>query len=73
MVLKLTSGVPQGGILSPMLYIIYVADLDLWLKHSIIITYADDTSSSIKGKVLARLLQMMEEDAENIANPLRNG
>ena len=46
--LKLTSGVPQGGILSPLLYIIYVADLDLWLKHSIIITYADDTISSIK-------------------------
>ena len=45
--IKLTSGVPQGGILSPLLYIIYVADLHLWLKYSFIITYADDTSSSI--------------------------
>ena len=32
--IKLNSGVPQGGILSPLVYIIYVADLELWLKHS---------------------------------------
>ena len=30
---QLTSGVPQGGILSPLLYIVYVADLQLWLKY----------------------------------------
>ena len=30
--IKLTSGVPQGGIILPLLYIIFVADLNLWLK-----------------------------------------
>ena len=33
----LHSGVPQGGIISPLLYILYVADLQLWLKHSKVI------------------------------------
>ena len=30
---KLISGVPQGGILSPLLNITYVADSQLWLKY----------------------------------------
>ena len=43
--LWLNYGVPQGGILSPILFVIYGADMELWLKHSTAFTYADDTSS----------------------------
>ena len=32
--LTLTSGVPQGGILSPIVFTLYTADMGLWLKHS---------------------------------------
>ena len=35
----------------------------LWLKWSIIITYADDTSTSVSGKVLSEIIQKLEEDA----------
>ena len=45
---NLVSGVPQGGILSPLLYIIYVADMDKWLEFSDCTTYADDITSYIK-------------------------
>ena len=44
--INLTSGVPQGGILSPLLYIIYVADFELWMKFSRIKSYADDSTSN---------------------------
>ena len=44
---ELNSGVPQGGIISPLLYIIYVADLQDWLKYVLVTTYADDTSTSM--------------------------
>ena len=64
----LSSGVPQGGILSPLLYIIYVADLELWLKYSLAITYADDTSSSITAKQMAILIKQLEEDGQNVLN-----
>ena len=40
---KLISGVPQGGILSPIIFIIYGADMEEWVKQSCIFNYADDT------------------------------
>ena len=39
----LSSGVPQGGILSPIIFIIYGADMELWLitkfSYSMILKY----------------------------------
>ena len=65
---ELQSGVPQGGILSPIIFVIYGADMELWLKHSTALTYADDTSSSVRAKLLSEVTQMLEEDAENVLN-----
>ena len=54
---NLNSGVPQGGIISPLLYIIYVADLQLWLKHSKVTTYADNTKTC-QHRLLAKVVEM---------------
>ncbi len=43
-------GVTQGGILSPIIFIIYIADMEEWIKHSCIFNYADVTESSWKDK-----------------------
>jgi len=63
---KLKSGVPQGGILSPIIFIIYGADMEEWVKHSCIFNYADDTESSCKDKDEQVVLRKLEEDATNI-------
>ena len=64
--IKLHSGVPQGGIISPLLYIIYVADLQLWLKHSKVTSYADDTKTCVSHGLLTKVIEMLEEDAKNV-------
>ena len=62
----LTSGVPQGGILSPIVFTLYTADLNDWLKHSKLYGYADDISTSVKGKTLEEIIKNLKEDADTI-------
>ena len=64
--ITLKSGVPQGGILSPILFTLFTADLEKWCKHSKIYGYADDTTSSCKGKSWKDIIKNLEEDANII-------
>ena len=56
----------QGGILSPILFTLFTADLEKWCKHSKIYGYADDTTSSCKGKSWKDIIKNLEEDANII-------
>ena len=61
----LTSGVPQGGILSPIVFTIYTADMELWLKSSKVFNFADDTTTDTKGKEPMDIKLKLEKDAIN--------
>ena len=63
---SLTSGVPQGGVISPLIFVLYASDLEFWLKWSIAKTYADDTMTCTSAKTKEELIIRMEEDANNI-------
>ena len=59
---KIDCGVPQGSVLGPLLFIIYMNDLPRCLKKCLSILFADDTTIYITGKNKRELFQDMKND-----------
>jgi hypothetical protein len=60
------TGVPQGGVLSPLIFVLFVSDLQDWLIHSTAPTYADDTTTGTSGYDLVETIAKLEEDANKV-------
>ena len=61
--MDLKSGVPQGGNFSPLAFVIYVSDLELWLQFAVSLTYADDTSTRVSAPTIEEVINKLEIDA----------
>jgi hypothetical protein len=60
------TGVPQGSILSPVLFSIFVSDMEDWIEHSGVFTYADDLSTNASNSDVNEVIKRLEKDAEGI-------
>ena len=64
-------GVPQGSVLGPLLFLIYINDLDVAIKYRIVHHFADDTNLLLKNKSLKQLQKHINIDLKYLCNWLK--
>lgn len=59
-------GVPQGSILGPLMFLVYINDLPRCMQHSTVRMYADDTNITTTGASLQEIAYLANQDLKNV-------
>ncbi|CAB3977617.1 Hypothetical predicted protein [Paramuricea clavata] len=61
-----TCGVLQGLILGPLMFVVSINDLDIALKNTKLILYADDTVVYYSGKMSEEIIKILNDDLQEL-------
>jgi len=59
-------GSPQGSVISPLLFLIMVADLEDWVTEGTTLSYADDTTVYAAAKTKEEVRRILEKSAKEV-------
>ena len=70
-VLSITHGAPQGSVLGPLLFLIYINDLNHVIKHATVHHFADDTNLLYSSSSLKSINRCINHDLKLIVHWLQ--
>ena len=65
---SITSGAQQGSILGPLLFSLFVNDIDLHFEKANVIIYADDAVLSTSNKTNKEIAEGLNDDLEGLGS-----